>query len=99
MNPSGTAEFMTSMGVPLAGILVWIAAIVELVAAVLIIVGWQTRIAASVLLVYLIVVTLVFHTGWSDQNQIIQFLKNTSIIGGLLALVSVGAGKLAFDKD
>ena len=99
MDPTGIAAFMTQFGIPAASVLVWIAAIVEIVAAILIIVGWQARIGAAALLVYLIVVTLIFHTGWSDPNQIIQFLKNTSIIGGLLAIIAVGPGKLAFDKD
>lgn len=100
---SSTVEYMTSKGLLYGGFLLVIAALVEILGALFIILGWKTRWAAFVLLLYLIPVTYVFHDFWNiedpvaSQLQFYQFLKNLAIFGGLLLLVSRGAGSLAID--
>ena len=50
--------------------------------------GFKTRIVASILFLFVLTVTLIFHTDFSNSMQIISFLKNTAIMGGLLIIIS-----------
>jgi len=75
-----------------------VALVVELVGSVLLIVGFQVRIVAAVLAVFTLVTALFFHNNFGDQNQMIHFLKNVAILGGLLQVVAFGAGKLSLDN-
>ncbi|HSY60047.1 MAG TPA: DoxX family protein, partial [Terriglobales bacterium] len=66
--------------------------------------GFQTRVAAWVLFVYLIPVSLAFHNFWAmqgmaQQDNMIHFLKNISIMGGLLVLAANGAGGASVDAS
>lgn len=84
-----------------APMLLIIAVAIEIVCGVLIFIGFQVRLAALILALYLIPITLLFHHFWTfegpDKNlQIAMFLKNLAIFGGLLLLVAHGkctAGK------
>ena len=67
--------------------------IVELVGSILLIVGFQTRIAAYGLAVFTLLAAILFHNNFADQNQMIHFLKNFAIVGGLLYVRVLGAGK------
>ena len=65
--------------------------------------GWQTRLAAFLLFVYLIPTTLVFHNFWAfegakQQDQMFHFLKNLAIMGGLLEFSAAGAGAWSLDS-
>ena len=92
----GTAAYMSSQGLP--GALLPVVIGTEVLGALAIILGWQTRIAAFLLAGYSLLTALVFHTNFSDQIQMIMFLKNVSIAGGLLLLVANGAGPLSLDR-
>ncbi len=97
---SGTVAFAGSMGVPpalLAG-----ATALELLGAASLLLGWKTRWGAVALLTFLVPVTAVFHAFWAApaaqaQLQTIQFLKNLSIAGGLVAVLTAGPGALSLD--
>ena len=39
-----------------------------------------------------------FHNNFADQNQMIHFLKNVMMAGGLLQIVAFGAGALSVDN-
>jgi uncharacterized membrane protein YphA (DoxX/SURF4 family) len=58
--------------------------------------GYFTRFGAVLLLLFLIPTTLIFH-GADDPGQKIQFMKNVSMFGGLLVLLSAGAGRFSLD--
>jgi putative oxidoreductase len=60
-------------------------------------VGYQTRWAALILAVYCVLTALFFHNTFADQNQMINFLKNIAMTGGLLQVVSFGAGSFSLD--
>lgn len=66
--------------------------------AIAIILGWQTRITAFLLASYSLLAAVVFHSNFADQIEMIMFLKNVSIAGGLLLLVANGAGPLSLDR-
>ena len=60
--------------------------------------GWKTRIVAVLLAGFSLLTAIVFHHNFADQMQMIQFLKDISIAGGLLLLVAKGAGPLSIDR-
>ena len=93
---AGTAAYMSSVGVP--GALLPVVIATEALGAIAIILGWQTRVAALLLAGYTLLAALIFHTNFADQIEMIMFLKNVSIAGGLLLLVANGAGRLSLDR-
>ena len=93
---AATAGYMSSVGVPRALLPLVIAT--EVAGAISIIVGWKTRIAASLLAGFTLLAAFIFHNNFADQIQAIMFLKNVSIAGGFLLLVANGAGPLSLDR-
>ena len=94
---SGTAAYFGALGLPVPTVTAVLVGLIELVGGLAILVGFQTRIAAWVLAIFTIATGLVAHTGWGDQMQMIQFLKNLAITGGFLLLASSGAGAYSID--
>ena len=93
---NATAAFMTSAGVP--GALLPVVIATEILGALAIAVGWKTRVVAFLLAGYSVLTALTFHHNFDDQAQMINFLKNLSIAGGFLLLVTRGAGFLSMDR-
>ena len=86
LNPDESIMYMDGFGVP--EFLFYPALLVELILPLLLIVGYKTRISALALAVFTIVVTLIFHTDFSNNMQMIALLKNFAITGGLMVLFS-----------
>jgi len=59
--------------------------------------GFRTKLAASLLALFLIAATIVFHIDFVTEEDWIQTLKNLAILGGLIAFGAVGAGPLSVD--
>jgi len=93
---AATAAYMSSVGVP--GVLLPVVIATEVLGAIAIVLGWQTRISALLLAGYSLLAALIFHTNFADQIEMIMFLKNVSIAGGFLLLVANGAGPLSLDR-
>jgi len=97
-DPQGTQQYMAAMGMTWMTGLFYIGAIVvELGGALSLLLGYRARIGAWVLTLFMIPTTLIFHTHFGDPNQMIHFLKNLSIMGGLLYVAAYGAGALSMD--
>lgn len=92
---AATQGHMESVGVP--GLLLPLVIVVEVVGALAVIVGWRTRWAAAALAGFCIISALIFHADFSDQSQVISFMKNISIAGGFLVIFAFGAGPLSLD--
>jgi putative oxidoreductase len=96
------AAYMASEGVPLPQVML-VGAIVFLIAGSLsVIVGYKARSGAALLLVFLILATYFFHDFWNfegqeQQTQMIQFMKNLSLMGTMVFLIANGPGKLSLD--
>ena len=95
-NYEGTVGWMESFGLP--GILIIPAIILEIIGPILIIIGFQTRIAAGALSLFCIATAIIFHNEFSDQMQLNAFLKNIALAGGFLFLVVNGAKGYCLDK-
>jgi putative oxidoreductase len=87
-DPAGTAGYMQSMGVP--GILLWPTIALEVLGGIALAIGFHTRLAAFALAIFSIVAAVIFHKNFGDQMQMIMFLKDIAIAGGLL-LLAVGS--------
>jgi putative oxidoreductase len=96
MGYAGTQGYMESMGVP--GMLLPLVILVEVGAGLAVLVGWQTRLAAYALAGFTVVSAVIFHSNLGDQTQMIMFMKNFAIAGGLLLLAEHGAGAFSLDK-
>jgi putative oxidoreductase len=93
---AATAAYMSSVGV--SDVLLPVVIATEVLGALAIILGWQTRITAFLLAGYSLLTALIFHTNFADPVEMIMFLKNVSIAGGFLLLVANGAGPLSLDR-
>ncbi len=93
---SATAAYMSALGVP--GALLPLAIVTEIAGAAAIIIGWNTRVVAFLLAGYSLLTAILFHNNFSDPIEMVMFLKNVSIAGGLLLLVANGAGALSLDR-
>ncbi len=93
---AGTQGYMESMGVP--GFVLPLVILLEIGGGLALVVGWQTRIAAFLLAGFSLVSGVIFHLQPEDQIQMILFMKNIAIAGGLMVLVSAGAGIWSLDQ-
>lgn len=97
-NFSGTSQFMASKGIPLTDIALVLTILIEVVGGLSIILGYKAKWGAWSLFAFMIPTTLVFHTNFSDQDQMIHFLKNLAIMGGLLYITAFGSGPFSLDE-
>ena len=93
---SGVQGYMESVGVP--GALLPVVIALELIGGLILMLGWHTRLTAFLLAGFTILATLIFHSNIGDQTQFLFFMKNLSIAGGLLLVVSHGAGPYSVDN-
>ena len=91
-----TIEWMESFGVP--GILIIPAILLEIIGSLMIIIGYKTRVIATLFSIFCITLAIIFHNDFSDQMQLVSFLKNLALAGGFLFLVVSGPGKISLDK-
>ena len=95
--PAATQGYIAAMGLP-APLLAYIGAIVvELGGGLLLLAGYRTKLIAAALALFSVVTAFVFHHALADQNQMIHFLKNFAMAGGLLQFVAYGAGRISVD--
>jgi putative oxidoreductase len=103
-NFGATRDAIVAHGVPVAGLFVVLSLVIEIAAGVCILIGLQGRISAMLLMAYLIPVTLIMHNFWSymgpeHQMQLVNFLKNISIMGGLAQIAAMGPGPISVDQS
>ena len=87
--------YMEDYGVP--GILFVPATVLEILFPLLLIVGYKTKWAASVMALFTITVAIIFHTDFSEGMQMIFFLKDLAIAGGFMIVLVYGPGKISLD--
>ena len=98
-----TISFAAQQGVPLAWLAVPLSGVLALAGALSVLVGYQAKVGAWLLVLFLIPVTLSLHRFWGvtdpmmAQLQRAMFLKNVSILGAALLIAYFGAGPLSVD--
>ncbi len=101
MDSAGTAAYMASKGMTMVPLFLYGSAIVEILGGLSVLVGYKIRWGAILLLLYLIPTTLIFHDFWNatemKEIQMAMFFKNLAIFGGLLFVISCGAGGCSCD--
>lgn len=103
MGFSGVVGNITGKGLPMPEVLAVLTVAIELGAGLLLVIGLKARWAAFLLFLFIIPVTLTFHNFWSMEGaqyamNKIQFLKNVSIMGGMLLVAAFGPGRYSIDK-
>lgn len=93
---AGTTDYMENHGVPIWFLPAVIA--LELAAGVAVIVGWQTRLAALALAAFCVAAALVFHNDFAAPPNLVMFMKDFAMAGGLLLLATHGAGRWSVDR-
>jgi putative oxidoreductase len=96
--PANTIAFIQSAGAPFAPAALAVAVVVELIGGLALLAGFQTRLAAAVLAIFTLATAVLFHNNMADQNQMIHFLKNVAITGGLLQVIAFGGGAFSLDN-
>jgi len=94
-NYESAIEYMENFNVP--GYLLTPAIIIDILFPILLIIGYRTKLSALVLSLYTIILALIFHTDFSNQIELVSFLKNFAIAGGFLIIFVNGAGKYSVD--
>ncbi len=100
---TGTAGYMASVGMPFPQLLLVGAIIIELGGGLMLLFGWKARLAALAIFLFMVPATLIFHNFWAadpaqTQNRMIHFMKNLTIMGGMLYVMAFGAGPLSLDN-
>ncbi len=96
------ANYMASEGVPQPQFMLVGAIVFLIVGSVSIVLGYKARIGASLLLVFLVLATYYFHAFWKfegpeQQQQMIQFMKNLSMMGTMVFVIANGSGAMSLD--
>lgn len=98
MSYGATTSYIESSTLPLPASVAYAGAIaVEVGCGLLIIVGYRTRVVASIFALFCLTTAVFFHAHFSDPNQTFHFIKNLVMAGGLLQIVANGAGAFSID--
>src|ERR1700722_12949518 len=99
---SDVARIMESVGVPAPSFLLVGAIVFLLVGSLSVIVGYKARVGAALLLTFLVLASYYFHPFWklegqAQQEQMIHFMKNLSMMGAMLFVIANGSGPMSVD--
>lgn len=95
---SQTTAMIAAAGLPFPPLAFVVAVAVELGGGLLLILGYRVRPIALALAVFSVVAAVSFHSNFADQNQMIHFLKDVMLAGGLLQIVAFGAGAISIEQ-
>jgi putative oxidoreductase len=93
-----TTAMIAAAGLPFPPLAYAVAVTIELGGGLLLVAGYQVRHVAIVLALFSIATAVSFHSNFTDQNQMIHFLKNVMMAGGLLQIAAFGAGAISLDN-
>lgn len=100
---AGTAGYMLSKGLPMVEVLLAITIVIEIGAALMLILGLKAKLGAAALFLWMIPVTIMLHNFWvmppaDQQMQMAMFMKNLGLMGGMLYIMAYGSGPLSLKK-
>ena len=94
-NIDGTIGWMEMYGLP--GFFIYPAIILELVAPILLIVGYQVRLSSIALGLFCLATAIIFLRDFSDPMTLTNFLKNVALAGGFFILAINGPKEFSLD--
>ena len=92
----GSMSWMEGFGVP--GFLLYPTIALEIILPLFIIIGYQARFSAGLLATFCVATAFIFHFDFTNQIEIISFLKNIGLAGGFLFIVANGTKEWSIDK-
>ena len=92
----GSINWMSGFGIP--GFFIYPAIALEIILPLFIIIGYQARLSAGLLGSFCVVTAFIFHFDFTNQIEIISFLKNIGLAGGFLFIVANGTKEWSIDK-
>jgi len=95
---AATTGYIASVGLPAAGIAWAIAVLMEAGGGTLLALGYRTHLVAPLMALFTLATAVFFHNNFADQNQMIHFLKNIMLTGGLLNIAYFGSGPVSLDN-
>jgi putative oxidoreductase len=103
VDPAGITAMLSGRGLPVPVVLAYAAGLAELLAGLMVVVGFQTRLAALALIAFTVAATYLGHPFWTMEGgarraNLIHAWKNLSVIGGLLMLMAAGPGRFSVDR-
>lgn len=98
MDPESTQQFMAAQGIPATGFFLIGAIILEVGGGLAVLLGYNAKRGALALTIFLIPTTFIFHTNFAEKIQMIQFMKNLAVLGGLFMIMAFGPGSISFDE-
>src|SRR5262245_3138989 len=97
IEPAMTQDYIASAGLPLSLVAYLAAIAVEIGGGTLLVIGFQARSVAIIMAIFCVVTAVGLHHDFADQDQLLHFLKNIAMAGGLLQIVAFGDGGLDID--
>ena len=94
---AGATAYMQKLGLPLPALFAAVGIIIELGGGMLVVIGYQFRVATLVLALYTLVAALLAHRDFANGVQLLNFMKNMAIAGGALGLAMSGPGGYSVD--
>lgn len=101
---AGIAGYIASKGLPLSEVVAALTILVEVVGGFMLVLGWNARWAAAALAIFTVLAGIIFHNPWTaaaaqQQAEMIMFMKNLAITGGLLQIVAFGSGPFSLKRE
>jgi putative oxidoreductase len=93
-----TTGMIGAVGLPFPPLAFAVAVAVEVGGGALLLAGYRVRFVAIAMAVFALATAVSFHSNFADQNQMIHFLKNVMMAGGLLQIAAFGAGAISLDN-
>ncbi|QCP52037.1 DoxX family protein [Trinickia violacea] len=94
---AATVGYIAAMGLPVPPLAFVVAVLIELGGGLLLLSGYRARFVSLAMAVFCLVTAVFFHHNVADHNQMIHFLKNVMMAGGLLQIAYFGAGAFSLD--
>ncbi len=98
LDPAGTIAYIETSHLPLPQVAYVVALFIELGLGLALLVGFKAQLAAAGIAIFTFITALMFHSNMADPVQVIMFLKNITIIGGLLVVIAFGPGGYSVDN-
>jgi len=88
-GPTGTVEFVSSLGLPMSVVVTAIVIFIEIVVALAYAYGYRVCYTGGILVAFTVLATVLVHRDFSIPMNLMMTLKNLAIIGGILATTGV----------